>query len=504
MKLFNTILVLRIISLFVFFAIFCFPQRMAALELKVILRADSPASTVDNLPDGEREQVIRDIRAKLSAGPKPKEFLDFLALTCAIQPWTTGNEKDDVAFQGELAAVMVAESSPHTDLFRNADCATFNRQGSYRAYSSAPLFNLRQEWCNRAGNQADAARTLDAQYIARMNEVISAVEAFNSTSDALISKAATDAGRKQNDVGYSYYPLRNQLRLSMLEAARAVELAWAGDMSQAQIQFSKTAKRLHDFRTSLDTTQRRNNWRFVEDLEYYAALYAWLGGESDHLDLDALIDAQPVGQNASGLVPPATVKDIRDRTNGKVPYLDFIYMERLLPGLQRRQSECRAWRARSYNVVALAKFTQNCSTKPIKSYDNLLDFDLCMADFEATDWTIQILSVSIGKNRGKSAQDRAVKQAQTFTDNITVLVEGSDSQADSPSCRIKREDLKGTQIGFMEHIKRKFRVENRNGHVVVYLAGTFCTTEVEWFRHNLKAIVGPLPNDPLFRRPRIR
>lgn len=468
-----------------------FPATLKAVDItQIVGRGDQAASFLDNeLDEVSRQATIVNIRTALTGIDQTVSREWLLSVLCSIRPWTTGDTVTDTEFQADIAGVMADISDPHSSEFRYADCALINRQGQYRTTSINPLSNFRQEWCNRQ-NPIEQLQVLNNSYIERLDAISASIVQFNDGIDGFVSSAYETRQPSINGTrGNSYYPLRNQLRLLMLEAAVAVHFAQSGDIENARIRFNGIATSLTSFRDELNETQRRNGWRVYSDLSYYIALYSWLGDENgDQSEFSAIINSNPVIQDddLAALIPGDIVADIRKKTKSSSPYFDFVFVERLLPGLQYGPAECEAWRGRSYNIVTLAKFTQYCANKsgPIAGHIYLVKFDVCMNDFEADDWTIQISS------------EKSDNEASAIVDALQDYSPNSKSDDTIPECNPIL-----TELGLIDKPSSfSFSFERKNG--AYYIVGEFCTSQIEWFRRNYIEIVGPRYPEPLYRRPR--
>ena len=337
----------------------------AAQDLDAMLTNPNVHDVIDALPSAERRNIIGQLAERLEGDTRRVG-----TVLCAVLPWTTGDETQDGNLQRLAWRLMLEdENAAETIEFRWLDCVAANREGAYRAQVLDPMFELRQSFCS----PRDGARNGTIDYPAMMERI----RAFNDTVQSGLASAAGD----ESAIRHSFYPIRNAIRLANLTAGQAVDM-WEEDEVEARRLLRDAARELDLVLTDMDIANTRNGWRMVNDLDFHAALYAWLAEDNaaTRARLEALSEPTPVLQDA------ALAEAIPPSLRSKIPedHVDFVYIDRWLPGAQAGdvETECGQWRQRSYNPAALASKVLECAGLSLE------EFDACMSDFEASDWTI--------------------------------------------------------------------------------------------------------------------
>lgn len=352
-------------------------------DLQSVLAAPNAPDIVDAMKPSDRRNMVLDLVDAMVAKP---DNLDIPKLLCAIRPWTTADPDDkarraDAHIQSRVWREM-AGLDPQSPRFRWLDCVAVNVLGGYRDTSLAPLYDLRQSYCTGVPIAKDLPRYL--------TELQKRIEAFNATVRRGMAESSGAVPR------FSYYPLRNEIRLSTLGAARAVAFAQAGDMGTARATFSSVAGRLKEVMDKVDYANTRSGWVYHSDLRLHLALYDWLGRGSGPMDLSALKTwpAALRDPEIAGAVPDRT----RDRMIAKddTHYVDPVFVERLLPGAAGVESECNEWRRRSFDTRDLATQIETCAndlSQPPTNAEELRRLDMCIGEYQAGDWRVQFSSV---------------------------------------------------------------------------------------------------------------
>ncbi|MGB3554202.1 MAG: hypothetical protein WBA25_06135 [Jannaschia sp.] len=362
----------------------CMP--VAAQDIDALLAEPAPHETIDGMPSGRRDLVVAALGRRLEG-----QVSTVGQVLCAIRPWKTGSKAGDEELQRTAYRLMQAEPSAESTDFRWLDCVAGNREGYYRAAALDPMFDLRQAYCagqsDKSGYAPDLAGTIDR------------LRAFDSRTAAGLA-----AAKGPDDIEkFSYYPLRNSLRLANLRAARAVSL-WEESPGAARKQLREAADGLDDTLAALDVANTRNGWRLYNDVAFHAALYRWLTDGEDRSAIEAFLDPIPVVDD------PALRDALTPEVMREMPedFVDPIYIERLLPGAQVENggAECAAWHRRSYHPRDLARAVLACDDS------DLLAFDDCMAGFEASDWTVVISTLP--RQVSRSEQDRLLGMCREF------------------------------------------------------------------------------------------
>lgn len=358
------------------------PSKSSAQNLSIgdLLSVDKPHNYIDNLTENSRENAVKLLFEALR---EPTIKTDAAKVLCAMKPWTTGNQETDAGVQAYAWAQMAVLDSASAE-FRWLDCAASNRVGYYRDKSLSPLYDIRQSYCTGIPVSKDM--------LAYFDSVADGIVWFNDQTQIGLASAAEQAN---TDLHFSYYPLRNSIRLATVRSAFAVELA-ASDVSWSEVQsvFSKIGQDLEAVLNKIDFRNTRNGWHFHNDLVFYRAFYSWLGEGSGNLDLSALID-WPTALGDQALVNAIPEKIREDIALSDQSYVDMIFLERLLPGAAGENSECGGWRRRHYNTHKLAEAVQNCANRSAvpSNIENLRTLDRCILKFEADDWRVQFMTI---------------------------------------------------------------------------------------------------------------
>lgn len=353
----------------------------ADLDVDSVLAAPNAPDIVDNLPLKQRASLIRLLAHQMTARPDAQ---DIPKLLCAIRPWTTGELTTDRAVQRSAWEEM-ATLDPQSSRYRWLDCVAVNVEGGYRDSSLAPLYDLRQSYCTGVPIAKDV--------LGYLSELYDGIEEFNATVRRGMTEAAERAGSHPR---HSYYPLRNEMRLSTVKAAWAVALAQAKDMPAARAQFASAADQLQTVLDEMDYANTRSGWVYHSDLKLHHALYDWLGRGSGPLDMSVLKDWPPaLGDLAIASAIPRAMRQ-RMRENDATGYVDPVFVERLLPGAALVEAECGGWRRRSFDTHELAAQIETCANKlghPPGNPIELRSFDACISEYQAHDWRVQFSSV---------------------------------------------------------------------------------------------------------------
>jgi len=434
----------------------------ADLDLDSVLAAPNAPDIVDNLPSKQRASMIRQLARQMTARPDAQ---DIPKLLCAIRPWTTGEPTTDLAAQRSAWEEM-ATLDPQSPRYRWLDCVAVNVEGGYRDSSLAPLYDLRQSYCTGVPIAKDVPGYLSGLY--------DGIEAFNANVRRGMSQAAE---RADSHPRHSYYPLRNELRLSTVKAAWAVALAQAADMPAARAQFAAAADQLQTVLDEVDYANTRSGWVYHSDLKLHHALYDWLGRGIGPLDMAVLKDWPPALRDPAitGAIPRATRQ--RMQKNDDTDYVDPVFVERLLPGAARVEAECGGWRRRSFDTHELAAQIESCSNKlghPPGNATELRSLDSCISEYQAHDWRVQFSSVSpdrvdkgirnahiLAKDLMSSArfQSLSVEQQDRITKNLSAV--NDEEYSERYSRIVTNHDLWTEDRTALEQIFDDLKLSNR-------------------------------------------
>lgn len=431
-------------------------------EVDEILAATTPHQIIDELQTSERERIISALGQRLE-----NDVATIGPVLCAMSPWTTGDQAEDLALQQTAWRLMQQDGEAESSDVRWLDCLASNRTSGegnefgYKAVALDPMFNLRQTACTGA---------ID---VSGIPEALIGIEAFNKEYSEGLSAEASDG---QSEV-FSFYPLRNATRQATFYASLAVAADQEGKHDLAVQHLEDAADVLDaklDELNNGSVSDTRNGWRRHNDVEFYAALYRWLATGAGIERIEAFRAPIPVKQNQ--IFANALSDDLRNRIPDE--FVDMIYVERLLPGAQgtSENDECEQWRRRSYSPSHLAEVVLDCS-----SDRSLVTFDTCMMSLEATDWTV-VFATPIARQ----------SDADGIKESIEVFVERALSR--SKAFGIEKEELKSRllDIEVVRFGSKRLRFSS---------LATFSTSEREKLRSafgetNYRGI------EPLFYRPR--
>ncbi|KII14888.1 hypothetical protein [Phaeobacter sp. S60] len=427
-------------------------------EVDKILTAPAPHEIIDALPSGERERVISALGQRLE-----NDVATIGPVLCAMSPWTTGDQAEDLALQQAAWRMMQQDGNAESSNVRWLDCLASNRveETGYKTVALDPMFDLRQSACTGA---------ID---VSGVPEALIGIEAFNEEYSQGLASEASDG---QSEV-FSFYPLRNATRQATFYAALAVAADQDGKHDLAAQHLEDAADVLDaklDELNSGSVSETRNGWRRHNDVEFYAALYRWLATGTGIERIEAFLAPIPVKQN------PIFANALSDDLRNRIPdeFVDMIYVERLLPGAQGTSAndECEQWRRRSYSTSHLAKVVLDCS-----SDRNLVTFDTCMMSLEATDWTV-VFATPIARQ----------SDADGIKESIGVFIERALATPDAFGS--EREELRSRLLDFkvVPYGTNRLRFSS---------SATFSTSE----RERLERVFSETSYrgiEPLFYRPR--
>ena len=364
-----------------------------------LLEQQNPASALDNLGLDQREELVAKLVASLESADDARKLVIANAL-CKSSAWTSAY--DDGEVQDQIWAQMVKVPDTQDPLMYALDCAAANREGYFRASTLTPLFNMRLSYCSGQPFGKDTMAELDL--------VQAQMEDFSKSIEDGLAKASKDAGVAKTIK--SFFPMRTAFRLATLRAARAVQYANDQDWPSAQAEFRRTAEHLRKYAPQ-DYGSPWGAWRYRNDFEFYIDIYAWLGGEEE-LDLKKFAEWPAVGDDnvikdslSAGLLKQiaAQLEEQASHRHKTSPYVDWLYVERLLPGAATEAKECDNWRRRYYDTHALAEHIAGCTDgKPLENTVALRNFDACVHRFQAEDWSVQYMTI----RRADEAKARVV------------------------------------------------------------------------------------------------
>lgn len=465
---------------------FCVASVASADTLSVddLLDNSDPAAALDDLENSERQQMVTKLSEELDNANKARKS-NIANTLCKSRAWTSAGDDDEV--QRKIWAQMAELSDPQSDLSYLLDCAAVNRSGFYRAATLTPLFNMRVAYC--------AGQPLGEDVLEELNGIESQMAEFSSEVATGLTKAFQAADK--NPTTESFFPLRTEFRLAVVRAARAVQLAKDGDWPAAQAEFTRLSNNVPVYEPE-DYKRTWGAWRYHNDLVFYRNFYTWLGGAED-LGMAELVTWPVVteDEDIKAAIPSDLAERIeaqnQERTeNGHTtkPYVDWIFVERLLPGAAPDAEECGSWRRRFYDTRALAKQVNICANKygQLTDYASLQIFDQCVHEFQAEDWSVQYMTIKI----------EHINEAQLviskFIDRLLDKLSHSELEFDA------------NELSEAEQVLRSFkpyRVVGSNATVLM-LTNSGLSTDM---RNALEEIIAseevPLPwgATPLFRRP---
>jgi hypothetical protein len=356
------------------------------LSVDELLEQRNPASALDNLGLDERETLVLNLVESLKSANDARSLAIGNAL-CKSSAWTSAG--DDGEAQARIWARMLKVSEPQDPLMYALDCAAANRDGFFRASTLTPLFNLRLTYCS--------GQPIGKDMIDELERVQRQMESFSASIETGLAKAA---GADQKVV--SFFPMRTALRLATVGAAKAVHFAQNSDWPSAKAEFRRTANYLRD-NAPKDYNSPWGAWRYHVDFEFYANFYAWLGGDEKltlerFMEWPAVVDDPEINASLPADLPrqiEAHIEELRANGHAAEAYVDWLYVERLLPGVSTEENECENWRRRDYDPRALARHLAECTNgDPPQNAAALRDFDACFHNrFQAEDWRVQYMSI---------------------------------------------------------------------------------------------------------------
>jgi hypothetical protein len=133
-----------------------------------------------------------------------------------------------------------------------------------------------------------------------------------------------------------------------------------------------------------------------------------MAGDTPELDLTELTEWPAAYEDVgiSGSFGPNVAARMPD------DFVDYVFVERLLPGAGMADSECDRWRQRSYDTQEFARHLEACAGDgQLLSSADITRFDDCASEYEATDWRVQFLAF---KRRGgwQNVADVEVRKVQ--------------------------------------------------------------------------------------------
>lgn len=453
------------------------PAQAEPPSVDILLEQANPAETLDTLDADDRAGAVMLLVQALgkAEGDRKRAIADAL---CHMGPWSTS---DDAGVQRAIWAEMVDITDPQSDLSYALDCAAANREGFYRAATITPLFDMRLSYC--------AGQPLGDDVVAVLDAIETEIMRFSREMTDGLASAFKEAGADQTFS--SYFPLRTAFRLATVRAARAVEYARLGDWSKAQAGFREAADALPDLPVA-DYPKIWGAWRFHNDLIFYRSFYSWLAG-ADDLGMQSLLIWPTIAADKSlwkGIAPDI-LKRIRaydDARPSGDAYVDWIYVERLLPGASTPTEECGGWRRRYYNTHELVAKLVECadhSGRP-SDYAGLWALDRCILEYQADDWSIQFMTV----------YDEYRKDAETVIAEFVARIVATQSFSGlAPADRAKAAALLGSSKPLQDMTR---------ANLYRFVTDEGLTTEM---RSAIEAAIEvdkvPLPwgTAPLFRRP---
>ena len=337
-------------------------------------------SIVDRESEIDRPALISQLVAVLFASPMGgKDAFRSATVLCQIDPWTSG----DSGFDNKVQRTLWEQGSEYeiwADSYAIFDCASANIKDFYFDNVVGGAAKIRRKLCSEG--------FYEKQYSYKLDQFINQIESV----DNVLLQGGIEYGK------YSYYPLRNSLRLALLYAYRGVVTS-DSDFEMSRLSFGMAANTLDEWNTTERLTKTRNGWRFHADLSILASIYRALSGSSDAvIELRAHRDwvsarNDPVFLSSAGpdLTDPESPRAV------PADYMDPVYIERILPSAaETPDDECSRWRRRAYRPDRVADQALRCLGEGglPNSRRELLDFDSCFASLVAEDWRIQFETFS--------------------------------------------------------------------------------------------------------------
>lgn len=388
-------------------------QIVGAQDIRAIIQDSNPVEIIDSLDRVSRQELLSGMPSYLRSDP-----VGAGEILCRISPWTTGSTAQDLEIQSLAWELMREQENAETEAFRWLDCSAVNRVGFYRSAVLDPMFDLRTAYCS-----GPSEVTTEPEYLVQL---IRQIEEFDQTVHEGLGG--------ENAERFSYFPVRNSLRIANLTAARAIQ-AWEFDQRESRAILAEAAISLRERADAIEITETRNGWRWYYELRFHSALYWWLSGEGDTAELEAFAEMRPVlddpvFQNAGRM---GILDVIPEYDQG---YIDPIFVERLLPGAQldNPDKECGQWHRRSFQPRALVDAVLECASHQ----NDLIAFDTCMLGFEAQDWMINYQTATAG------ASEAAIEDlAATIMGIVNRSINFLEREADALLVASNEEDRNG-------------------------------------------------------------
>ncbi len=450
------------------------------LSVDDLLEQRNLASALDNLGSEEREILVSNLVGALESSDDDRSLVIADAL-CKSSAWRSAG--DDGEAQTRIWAQMAKVTNPQDPLMYALDCAAANRDGYFRASTLTPLFNMRLTYCS--------GRPIEEDMLDELEGIQRQMEGFSASISAGLANAVGD-----DETVKSFFPMRTALRLATVGAAKAVQYANNNNWESAQTEFRRTAKYLRD-NAPQDYDSPWGAWRYHIDFEFYINLYAWLGGEEEltltrFIEWPAVVDDPAIKRSLPAELPQqiaAHLDELASHGHAGEPYVDWLYIERLLPGAATQAYECDSWRRRDYNPRALAGHIAECTDgDPPENAASLREFDACVHRFQAEDWRVQYMSI----------RKEDVQQARVIIERFVQALLAQDPFSGLGLTLEELDEAKKILMSF-----EPYSVEGRSD-LVGMISDQGLTTDM---RNALEELIDsgtvPLPwnTRPLFRRP---
>ena len=347
-------------------------------RLVIAAQEDGLVTTLDAVEvDEDRANLVMTLISALQNEETGNAELRLSALAvvlCRIAPWTTGTKEQDEQLEQLLYdRFRSARKTKNTDQARFLDCAMNNVEGGYFTFS-------RQHEELFPTNECEI-------------KVQPSIENFiNLHKKGLILRS------KISNWNGSYYLLRLDQRLALLEVSQAIVVAHETGVIDASVRdlLRKAGERLESWSNEATLSKTRTGWRLYSDTFVLSHLYLALS-EPGKGHLDKLKDAAARWPEALSLeqlkesMEPGVAQSIALE---EPEYIDPVHIERLFPGLlvDTQNDECRSWLRQAFDTKHAASVFVTClDNREPKVVADLEEVDSCItAKLESRDWWLQL------------------------------------------------------------------------------------------------------------------
>ena len=394
---------------------------------------------LNELEPRERGDIFLSVATKVFSVNNPVAQGRLASVGCKAKGWSLPDKKAKKLqdFLLEYSRRLAQEKMDFD--FRFSSCAALSRVKNQRGIYFDVITNRNKNMATAvcSGEQPDFSDS--SKVIADHKQVL---ELFDYEKEA-----------RSTDHYFNYYPLALKFRMAVLYGQ-------AAGQAESDNEKTKNLKKAVDiFQDVLDDPKRlqhtRHGWRLYPTFLAYRMIYgAALGQENSITQLKILdklgqkkrkLCAPPFNEDdksscqmigywptarethkgefgylqdhfSDDRLPFAQVKILDKELTGAdgIPKLDSAYVskvnvDRFFPGAQSEMAdECKGWKRRIYDPNQVVHQASSC----IEERKSLQEFDACLNELEAKDWTIQF--ATFNKSQSRAAGDLAQDLNETF------------------------------------------------------------------------------------------